>query len=45
MPSKYARVNIVVEPPHYGTMQTLAAESGISLSSLAKSLVQEALEL
>ena len=45
MPTKYQRVNIVVEPPLYGMMQSLAAENGMSLSSLAKDLIKEALEL
>jgi hypothetical protein len=45
MPTKNPRVNIVVEPPLYGIMHDLAAESGVSMSTLARDLIREALEL
>jgi hypothetical protein len=45
MPTEYQRVNIVVEPALYGMMQSLAAENGMSLSSLAEDLIKKALEL
>ena len=45
MPTKKPRVNIVVEPPLYGIMHDLAVESGVSMSTLARDLIREALEL
>ena len=45
MPTKNPRVNIVVEPPLYGIMHDLAAASGVSMSTLARDLIREALEL
>jgi hypothetical protein len=45
MPTKNPRVNIVVDPPVYGIMHDLAAIEGVSLSTLARDLIKEALEL
>lgn len=45
MPTKKPRVNIVVEPPLYRTMHELANKEGISMSTLARDLIREALEL
>jgi len=45
MPAKNPRVNIVVEPPLYHAMQDLAAGQGVSMSTLARDLIREAIEL
>ena len=45
MPTKNPRVNIVIEPPLYGTMHDLAINGGISMSTLARDLIGEAIEL
>jgi hypothetical protein len=45
MPTKNPRVNIVVEPPLYGAMRELAAIQGVSMSTLARDLIREAMEL
>jgi len=45
MPTKNPRVNIVIEPPLYGTMHDLAISGGISMSTLARDLIGEAIEL
>jgi predicted DNA-binding protein len=45
MPTKNPRVNIVVEPPLYGAMRDLAAVQGVSMSTLARDLILEAMEL
>jgi hypothetical protein len=45
MPTKNPRVNIVVEPPIYSVMHDLAAIEGVSMSTLARDLIKEALEL
>jgi predicted DNA-binding protein len=45
MPTKNPRVNIVIEPPLYGTMRDLAISGGISMSTLARDLIREAIEL
>jgi len=45
MPTKNPRVNIVIEPPLYGAMRDLARNGGVSISSLARDLIREALEL
>ncbi|MGA9111724.1 MAG: antitoxin, RHH family protein [Smithella sp.] len=45
MPTKNPRVNIVIEPPLYGTMHDLAISGGISMSTLARDLIREAIEL
>jgi hypothetical protein len=43
MPAKNPRINIVIEPAMYETMHDIAAAQNISLSSLAKDLIKEAL--
>jgi len=45
MPTKKPRVNVVVEPPIYGIMHELAQIEGVSMSTLARDLIREALEL
>ncbi len=45
MPTKNPRVNIVVEAPLYSTLHDLAASEGISMSTLARDLIREALNL
>jgi predicted DNA-binding protein len=45
MPTKNPRVNIVVEPPLYGVMRDLATSEGVSMSTLARDLIREAIEL
>jgi hypothetical protein len=45
MPTKNPRVNIVVEPPLYSVMQDIATSEGVSLSTIARDLIREAIEL
>jgi len=45
MPTKNPRVNIVVEPPLYRVMRDLAASGGVSMSTLARDLIREAIDL
>jgi predicted DNA-binding protein len=45
MPTKNPRVNIVVEPPLYSVLHDLAAIEGISMSTIARDLIREAIEL
>ena len=45
MPTRNPRVNIVVEPPLYSVMNDLATSEGVSMSTLARDLIREALEL
>ena len=45
MPTKNPRVNIVVEPPLYIAMQDLAACEGVSMSTVARDLIREAIDL
>jgi predicted DNA-binding protein len=45
MPTKNPRVNIVVEPPLYTAMQDLAEGEGVSLSTVARDLIREAIDL
>jgi predicted DNA-binding protein len=45
MPAKNPRVNIVVEPPLYSVMHDLADTEGVSMSTLARDLIREAIEL
>jgi predicted DNA-binding protein len=45
MPTKNPRVNIVVEPPLYSVMHDLAASEGISMSTIARDLIREAIDL
>lgn len=45
MPTKNPRVNIVVEPPLYGLMEDIATREGVSMSTIARDLIREAIEL
>ena len=45
MPTKNPRVNIVVEPPLYSVMHDLAISEGVSMSTLARDLIREAIDL
>lgn len=45
MPAKNPRVNIVVEPPLYVAMRDLAACEGVSMSTVARDLIREAIDL
>jgi predicted DNA-binding protein len=45
MPTKNPRVNIVVEQPLYAVLQDLAASEGISMSTLARDLIREAIDI
>jgi predicted DNA-binding protein len=45
MPTKNPRVNIVVEPPLYSVMHDLATSEGISMSTIARNLIREAIDL
>jgi predicted DNA-binding protein len=45
MPTKNPRVNIVVEPPLYNVMHDLATSEGVSMSTLARDLIREAIDL
>ena len=45
MPAKNTRVNIVIEPPLYRAMHDLATSEGVSMSTIARDLIREALNL
>ena len=45
MPTKNPRVNIVVEQPLYNVMHDLADRVGVSMSTLARDLIREAIDL
>lgn len=45
MPIRNPRVNIVVGKPVYEMMRELAASEDVSLSTLARDLIREAIEL
>jgi len=45
MPAKNPRINIVVEPPLYGVMHDLAVSEGVSMSTIARDLIREAIDL
>jgi predicted DNA-binding protein len=45
MPTKNPRVNIVVEPLLYSVMHDLATSAGVSMSTLARDLIREAIDL
>ncbi len=45
MPAKNPRVNIVVEPPLYTVMHDLAISQGVSMSTIARDLIREAIDL
>ena len=45
MPTKNPRVNIAVESPLYKTIHDLAAREGVSMSTVARDLIREAINL
>ncbi len=45
MPAKNPRVNIVVEPPLYSALQDLATSEGVSMSTITRDLIREAIDL
>lgn len=45
MPTKLPRLNVVLEPPAYRSIKSLAVRDGVSLSMKARDLIREALEL
>lgn len=45
MPTKSPRLNVVLEPPTFHSVERLAARDGVSLSLKARDLIREALEL
>lgn len=45
MPTKNPRINVSVEQPMYQAIHALASRQGVSMSSLAHDLLQEALEI
>ena len=45
MPTKNPRVNIVVEPPLYRVIHDLAVSEGVSMSTIARDLIREAINL
>jgi metal-responsive CopG/Arc/MetJ family transcriptional regulator len=45
MPARNPRVNVVLEKPLYDAVGNLAKEEGISLSTVVRDLVKEAIEI
>ena len=45
MLAKNPRINIVVEPPLYSVIHELATREGISISTIARELILEAIDL
>ncbi|MHB8908033.1 MAG: antitoxin, RHH family protein [Syntrophales bacterium] len=45
MPTKTPRISIVVESPLYSAMQDFAASEGVPLSTVARDLIREAIDL
>lgn len=45
MPTRYPRLNVVLEPAGFRSVKRLAVRDGVSLSMEARHLIQEALEL
>ena len=45
MPARNPRVNVVLEKPLYEAVGHLAKEEGVSLSTLVRDLVKEAIEI
>ncbi|MBN1381576.1 MAG: antitoxin, RHH family protein [Deltaproteobacteria bacterium] len=45
MPTKNPRVNVVVEQPLYSVLLDLADSEGVSMSTIARDLIREAIEL
>lgn len=45
MSTKYPRLNVVLEPPLYNALSSVAHQQGVSLSLIARDLIKEALTL
>jgi len=45
MPAKNPRINVVLEKPLYNVVHELAEDQGVSMSTLMRDLVREAIEL
>ena len=45
MATKHPRLNVVLEPPTFRSVERLATRDGVSLSLKARELIREALEL
>ena len=45
MPTKHPRLNVVLEPLTFRSVEQLARREGVSLSMKARDLIREALEL
>jgi metal-responsive CopG/Arc/MetJ family transcriptional regulator len=45
MPARNPRVNVVLEKPLYEAVDRLAKEEGVSLSTVVRDLVKEAIEI
>jgi predicted DNA-binding protein len=45
MPAKNPRVSIVVELPLYSVMHDIASSEGVSMSTIARDLIREAIDL
>ncbi len=45
MPTKNARVNVVLEKPLYAAVDEIAKRQGLSKSMVARDLIREAIEL
>jgi predicted DNA-binding protein len=45
MPTKNPRINIVVERPLYSAIHQLAEDEGVSMATVVRDLIREALEL
>ena len=45
MPTKNARVNVVMEKPLYAAVSEIAEERGLSMSMVVRDLIREAIEL
>lgn len=45
MPTKNPRINVVIEKPIYSVIHNLAEDEGVSMASVVRDLIREALEL
>lgn len=45
MPTKNARLNVVLEPALYEVIRKMARKSGVSMSLMARDLLKQAIEL
>jgi predicted DNA-binding protein len=45
MPTKNPRINIAVEPSLYSAMQDLATSESVSMSTVARDLIREVIDL